>query len=181
MPKDSGSSQVSGKLVGAKVLVVDLQSASQLYEHGFGEFHGIKQKRLELALDEAAYLLEKEKLKLFDGKRELSFEAFVKKAEKLEKGFLKRYQVYRDIRTRGYIIKTALKFGADYRVYPRGFKPGETHAKWVLFCTAEGEQFTWRQFAAMARVAHSTRKALLIAIVDAEGDVTYYEVHWKKP
>ncbi|MGC9058711.1 MAG: tRNA-intron lyase [Candidatus Nanoarchaeia archaeon] len=174
---------VIGKLVGNKVLIVqDFQLALPLYDRScFGEIHGVKQKRLELALDEALYLIEREKLKVLDGKKELSVEEFMKKAEKLEKGFLTRYQVYRDIRTRGYITKTALKFGADYRVYPRGARPEKAHAKWILFCTSESDQFTWRQFAAMARVAHSTRKPLLIAIVDAEGEITYYEVKWKKP
>ena len=89
--------------------------------------------------------------------------------------------MYRDIRTRGYITKTALKFGADYRVYPRGTKPGQEHAKWVLFCTNEGDAYTWTQFAAMNRVAHSTRKKLLVGIVDKEGECTFYEIRWKKP
>ena len=36
----------------------------------------------------------------------------------------------------------------------------------------------WRDFAAKSRVAHSTRKKLLVGVVDEEGDVTYYEVGW---
>ncbi len=36
------------------------------------------------------------------------------------------------MRNRGYIIKTALKFGADFRVYDRGVKPGEDHARWII-------------------------------------------------
>ena len=105
----------------------------------------------------------------------------VNKAKKLEANFWTRFRVYRDFRTRGYILKTALKFGADFRVYRRGIKPGEDHAKWVLFVASENDSLTWRQFAAMNRVAHSTRKNLLVGIVDDEGDVTYYEIRWKKP
>ena len=40
---------------------------------------------------------------------------------------------------------------------------------------------TWYEFAAKNRVAHSTKKNLLIAIVDAEADVTFYEIQWLKP
>ena len=40
---------------------------------------------------------------------------------------------------------------------------------------------TYFEFAAKNRVAHSTRKRLLLAIVDAEGQVTHYEVAWKRP
>ena len=92
-----------------------------------------------------------------------------------------RYRVYADLRTRGYVTKTALKFGADYRVYERGVKPGEDHAKWVVYPVNEASILTWYDFAAKNRVAHSTRKRLLIGIVDEEGDVTYYECKWIKP
>jgi len=174
---------IRGHLIGNRVAIIeDFQLAQQFYDRSsFGEFHGIKEKRLELALDEALYLIERGKLIVFDNKKELNFKQFCKKAEKAEKNFWTRYQVYKDIRTRGYITKTALKFGADYRIYPRGIKPGQDHAKWVIFATAEGDSLTWRQFAAMNRVAHSTRKRLLVGIVDAEGEVTYYEIRWKKP
>ena len=174
---------VNSQLIGNKVAITDdFQLAQPFYDRSsFGEIHGVKEKRLELSLDEALYLLERGKLKVFDGKKELKFEDFVRVANKAEKNFWTRYQVYRDIRTRGYITKTALKFGADYRVYPRGIKPGQDHAKWVLFATSEGDTFSWRDFAAMNRVAHSTRKRLLVGIVDAESETTYYEIRWKKP
>ena len=85
------------------------------------------------------------------------------------------------MRNRGYIVKTALKFGADLRIYERGVKPGEEHAKWILYPVYESNGLTWQEFAAKNRVAHSTRKKLLIGIVDDENDVTYYEIEWKKP
>ncbi len=174
---------IRGHLIGTKVAIIeDFQLAQPFYDRSsFGELHGVKDRRIEFALEEALYLTERGKLKVLDGKKTLKFKDFVQKANKLEKNFWTRYQVYRDIRTRGYITKTALKFGADFRVYPRGIKPGQDHAKWVLFCTAEGDTYAWRQFAAMNRVAHSTRKNLLVGIVDKEGEVTYYEIRWKKP
>ena len=103
------------------------------------------------------------------------------KARKVEPNFWVRYGVYKDIRNRGYIIKTALKFGADFRVYDRGIKPGEDHAKWIVYPVHEGSTLTWYEFAAKNRVAHSTKKRLLMGIVDGEGDVTYYEIKWVKP
>jgi tRNA-intron endonuclease len=45
----------------------------------------------------------------------------------------------------------------------------------------ESGELTWQEFAAKNRVAHSTRKKLLIGIVDEENDVTYYEIGWTKP
>ena len=101
--------------------------------------------------------------------------------KKLEPNFWIRYCVFKDIRNRGYIIKTALKFGADFRVYDRGVKPGEDHAKWIIYPVHEASTMTWYEFSAKNRVAHSTRKRLLLAVVDDEGDCTYYEVAWKRP
>jgi tRNA-intron endonuclease len=85
------------------------------------------------------------------------------------------------MRERGYIVKTALKFGADFRVYDRGVKPGEDHARWILYPVKEGSTLTWHDFSAKNRVAHSTKKRLLIGVVDEENDVTYYEIKWVRP
>ena len=175
---------IKGVLEGDKVIIIeDFENAQEYYDKGaFGEIHGVKKKRLELALVEAMYLLERDKLRIFSTSgRELTFEQLIKHAKKVEHNFWTRWCVYRDFRTRGYILKTALKFGADFRVYRRGVKPGQDHAKWVLFCVSENDKESWREFSAKMRVAHSTRKALLIGCVDAEGDTTYWEVRWRKP
>jgi tRNA-intron endonuclease, archaea type len=138
--------------------------------------------KVELSLLEALYLFEKGRLDLrSEAGRKITFESYVRKARKVEPNFWIRYSVFKDIRNRGYIIKTALKFGADFRVYDRGIKPGEDHAKWVVYPVHEGETLTWHDFSAKNRVAHSTKKRLLIGVVDDEGDVTYYVVKWMKP
>ena len=138
--------------------------------------------RVKLSLIEAHYLIEKDKLALVSksGKK-IASDAFIKKAMKLEPNFKIRYAVFKDIRNRGYIIKTALKFGADFRIYDRGVKPGEDHAKWIVFPVHEASTLTWYEFSAKNRVAHSTKKRLLMAIVDDEDDITYYEIAWTRP
>jgi tRNA-intron endonuclease len=138
--------------------------------------------KLQLSLLEALYLLEKKKIEIKNSKNvSLDFDQFLKKATKLEPNFWLRYCVFKDMRDRGYIIKTALKFGADFRVYDRGVKPGEDHARWIIYPVHEGATLTWYDFAAKNRVAHSTKKRLMMGIVDDEGDVTYYEIKWIKP
>mgnify|MGYP001573672338 CR=1 FL=1 len=139
-------------------------------------------KKFQYALIEALYLMERGKFKIVNNKgKNIEFDDFVKKARKVEPNFLTRYAVFKDLRRRGYIVKTALKFGADFRVYDRGVKPGEDHARWVVFPVYESTSFTWYEFSAKNRVAHSTRKKLLLAIVDSEGDCTFYEVRWMRP
>lgn len=154
--------------------------SKKLYDQSrFGE---PKSGKIQYSHVEAYYLFEQKKLELKSvNNREIGEKRFLKDALKQDPHFMVRYAVYKDLRDRGYIVKTALKFGADFRVYDRGVKPGEDHAKWIVYPVSEGSVLTWYEFAAKNRVAHSTRKRLLLGIVDEENDVTYYECKWLKP
>jgi len=136
---------------------------------------------LQYSLVEAVYLLEKGKMIVLSRNKKLDFKTLANRARRYEKNFWIRYNVFKDLRDRGYVLKTALKFGADFRVYDRGVKPGEDHAKWVVYPVHETKAMTWYDFAAKNRVAHSTRKRLLLAVVDDEGDVSYWESRWIRP
>jgi tRNA-intron endonuclease len=164
-----------------RALTENSDAARELYNQSrYGAL--LENGKVQLSLLEALYLLEKKKLKILDGKnKEIGTDAFLKKATKVEPNFWVRYSVFKDMRNRGYIIKTALKFGADFRVYDRGVKPGEDHAKWVVYPVHEGSTLTWYEFAAKNRVAHSTKKRLLLGIVDEESSTTYYEIKWVRP
>jgi len=141
-----------------------------------------KTGKVHLSLIEGLFLIEKKRLNVFDGRQHLlTEEEYLRKSVKQQPKFLIRYAVFKDLRERGYIVKTALKFGADFRVYDRGIKPGEDHAKWVVFPVHEGSVLTWQDFAAKNRVAHSTKKRLLLGVVDDEGDVSYWECRWIRP
>lgn len=163
------------------ILAENSDSARELYEKSrYGIMN--KENRIEISPIETLYLIDKGWLKLYDGRNKpITRERFLKRAVKTESKLLVKYAVFRDIRDRGYVIKTALKFGADFRIYDRGVKPGEDHARWIVYPVKEGENLTWHEFAAKNRVAHSTKKRLLIGVVDNEGDVSYWEVRWMRP
>jgi len=145
----------------------------------YGEY---VEDKIQYSLVEAMLLLEKGRIKIRDSKKKIiKKNDFRDKCEKLDKNFSTRYFVFSDLRKRGYIVKTALKFGADFRVYDKGIKPGEDHAKWIVYPLKENHKMTLYEFSAKNRVAHSTRKTLLLAIVDDEGDVSYWNSSWVKP
>ncbi len=171
---------IKGTFVQERILMENSEAARLLQEKSC--FGWLEKNRITLTLIEAFYLVQKEKLQVLDGKgKPYAEDAFLKKAVKLEPQFWVKYCVFRDLRNRGYIVKTALKFGADFRVYDRGIKPGEDHAKWIVYPVHEGSTLTWHDFSAKNRVAHSTKKRLLIGIVDEESDVTYYSISWIRP
>ncbi|MBI4447885.1 tRNA-intron lyase [Candidatus Woesearchaeota archaeon] len=178
--KEEVKEKIIGTLLRDRVIADSTNASREFYDKSrFGA--PMEANKIQYSLAEALYLLEKGRMEIHDKGKLLTFHDFVKKANKVEGNFWVRYCAFRDFRNRGYIIKTALKFGADFRVYDRGVKPGEDHAKWIVYPVHEGDRLTWYEFAAKNRVAHSTRKRLLIAIVDEESSVTYYEVAWKRP
>lgn len=177
----SKKTKIKSILGGERVITEISDEARELYNQSrFGTL--AESGKVELSLLEGLYLIEKGRLEVRnENGKEVNVETFLKKARKIEPNFWIRYCVFKDIRNRGYIIKTALKFGADFRVYDRGVKPGEDHARWIVFPVHEASVFTWHEFSAKNRVAHSTKKRLLIGVVDEEGDVTYYEIKWMRP
>lgn len=153
--------------------------AFSLYEKSrFGEK---VRDRIEYSWIEALFLKSKFKLSLQRNNKELQLENAINLAKKHDKRIETKLAVFESLRNKGYVVKTALKFGADFRIYKKGSKPGEDHALWLAYAVRESEPHTWHDFAAKNRVAHSTKKKLLICIVDDENDVLYYEVSWLKP
>jgi tRNA-intron endonuclease len=135
----------------------------------------LKNGKVNYSIYEVAYLLEKEKAELIDSKnKKISMKELVKK---LGKSY-QNYVVFRNLRNKGDILKEGLKYGSDFRVYKAGDKPGKAHAKYLVYVIG-GKNINVLDFAAKARIAHSTKKILLLAIVDSEEDVSYYEVNWK--
>ena len=173
--------KVKATLTRERVLTESSDAAHELYNQSrFGSI--LEDGKVQLSLLEALYLMDKGKILIKDyRKKKITFDDFIKKTKRVEPNFWIRYCVFKNMRDRGYIIKTALKFGADFRVYDRGIKPGEDHARWIIYPVHEGSALTWYEFAAKNRVAHSTKKRLMIGIVDNEGDVTYYEIKWIRP
>ena len=159
---------VTGVLTEVRVLTESSDEARELYNQSrFGTI--ADNGRVELSLLEGLYLMERGRLAIkSEAGRMLNSDGYLRKAKKEEPNFWIRYCVFRDMRNRGYIIKTALKFGADFRVYDRGVKPGEDHARWIVYPVHEASVFTWHEFSAKNRVAHSTKKRLLLGIVDEE-------------
>jgi tRNA-intron endonuclease len=170
--------KIHAHMMGASVFS-NSQEAFSLYKKShFGEPSG---EKVQYSISEALFLVEKGKIEVYYRNKKQSFKDLMKRAYSHDKRINVKYPVFKNLRERGYVVKTALKFGADFRVYDRGSPPGEKHAKWIVFTDHESKKLTWHEFSAKNRVAHSTKKNLLLAIVDEEDDVSYYEVRWLKP
>ena len=165
--------KIKAYILGEIISSADSDAFSLYKKSHFGE---PKNNKINYSLTEAMFLLESEKMEIYSGKKKLSSKEFLEKCRRIDKKIQVKCIVFKDLREKGYVVKTALKFGADFRVYNKGFSPGEEHAKWIVFAEHESNRMTWHEFSAKNRVAHSTKKNLLLAVVDEEGDIIYYEV-----
>jgi len=170
--------KIKAHLQGETVFSADSEAYSLYEKSRFGE---INEDKVQYSLSEAIFLHQNNKLDIFFANRKLSKEEIFEKCRKIDKKIMIKYSVFKNLREKGYIVKSALKFGADFRVYDKGSRLGDDHARWIVFCEHESNKLSWTDFAAKNRVAHSTKKKLLIGIVDEESDVSYYEVNWIKP
>jgi tRNA-intron endonuclease len=160
---------LSGNLSGDKV-ILGPNALPDLYNQGyFGRPLG---KDLELSFVEAAYLLDRSRIKIFSEGDELDFRALFELASGKEKGFEFKYVVYKDLRERGYYVQPGRP---DFRVYPRGGHPGKSPAEFYVLVTSERTPLPLRDILQPIRVAGKMRKRLMLAIVDEESDITFYE------
>ncbi|MHA1731666.1 MAG: tRNA-intron lyase [Promethearchaeota archaeon] len=87
-----------------------------------------------------------------------------------------KYAVFRDLRSRGYIVRGGFGKGIDYRVYGRGAKAGSSEARYLVSVVVEGKPLELETLDAITRYAISSRKKLVLAVVDRLGEPTFYQV-----
>lgn len=134
---------------------------------------------LQLSIIEALYLMEKGKIEVELNSEGVSIEYMFGLIRK--SGSFSNYIVYRDLRNRGYIVKTGFKYGSEFRLYDRGKSPGDGHSNYLVKVASENSEFMMSDLSSYVRVAHGVNKKLLFAVVDEENDITYYNVEWTRP
>ena len=167
---------ITAHLIANKITSNSSEAFATFEKSRFGEK---SEQKIIYSSFETLFLVETKKMEIKDYQENiLSEKELIKKFHKSDKDFETKYAVFKDLREKGLIVKTALKFGSAFRIYDKGDKIGQSHSKWICQPVKESSKISWHDFAAKNRVAHSTKKKLLIAIVDDEDDVSYSEVSW---
>lgn len=171
--------KAKGLISGNEILLQSSNTTRELLKRGFGIAEGTQ---IYISAYEALYLMEKEKLELFDiNNKEVDKEQLSKRMKRSNRNFLRNYIVFKDLRSKGYNIKTGAKYGTEFRAYEKGVLPGKAHAKWLIAPAKEDERISWQEILGKNRIANSTKKRMLLAIVDNDNSVTYIELKWTKP
>jgi tRNA-intron endonuclease len=87
-----------------------------------------------------------------------------------------RYLVFRDLRSRGYAVRKGFGSGIGFRVYARGDKPGDANAKELVYVLKEGVPISLSDLDLVTNTAAGSRKDLVFALVDQNGEVNFYKV-----
>jgi tRNA-intron endonuclease len=160
----------------SKVYVNDILASRNLFEKAY---FGTKlpDNSFEFDILEAILLLERKRIQIFTETHQIMTqeELFKVGASQDEKIWVK-YVIYRDLRTRGYIVRSGYGDGIDFRVYPRGASREEDIAKYFIFILAEGDPIRLDILDRITKQTVQARKELILAIVDRLGDPTYYEL-----
>ncbi len=170
-------------------VVWDYTHASELYElEYFGKPVGIRkpndfdfQRPLQLSLFDAAYLLEFHIIKIIDDKNkkeELNLEQFIEYANNNFEKFDEKYLIYKDLRERGYVVRTGLKFGCDFTVYQKA--PGVDHSSFVVQVADNQLMLDPVILVRAGRLASSVKKNYVIATI-REKEINYYVFQRYKP
>lgn len=124
---------------------------------------------------EVLYLLFVGKLKLARGKEEISFEEFVNFGLTRDETSWTRFLIFRDLRTRGYVVREGFGFPIDFRVYDRG-DYGSKAAKYIVFGLNEGKTMSVGDLKKNIEEMSTMGKEAVVAVVERRGEVIYYKV-----
>lgn len=173
---------VAAELLESRVLCA--RGYDELRERYYGK---AAEGGLELGFVEALYLVQKGKLAVKQGGKKVDFKALLAFAHGRDKRIHEKHVVYADLRNRGLVVKTGFKFGCDFRVYQRGVgvkkgpKAPQEHTKWIVYAVPEDYTCSFAELSRAVRLAHSIRARMLWAVVDNEGEPTYFEVVRERP
>lgn len=77
--------------------------------------------------------------------------------------FRRNYAVYHYYRSRGWCVRSGIKFGVDYLLYDKG--PPLSHAEYCLHIVDENCQLNYIEFSSLHRVIGGVRKTLVLVYV----------------
>ncbi len=164
---------VRGELISDQICIVNKEMIHELQLKGFGE---LEKEKLILHSFESLYLLYADKLILYEKKKQIHFDDLLSISQKNDPETLTKFLIYRDLKTRGYVVKDGFGFGSDFRVYERG-QFGEKGAKFLIFGLNEGQQEKMGNLQKKIEQITQMGKEPIIAVIERRGEVIYYKIN----
>jgi tRNA-intron endonuclease len=162
-----------GKLMKNGVKIADRSSIDALTQRGYGT---TENDVFTLAFYEALFLLDKQMLDVKNEKGEaVDFQSLLKAYETGDENAWAHYMVYRDLRSRGYVVREGFGAAIDFRIYERGAY-GKDTASFLLTSTQEGKPMPIEDLTNVLAQCQSLKKDLILAVMNRRGEIVYYSV-----
>lgn len=167
------SPPLRAELKDGRITVKDRERLGELEELGYGT---VEAKSLVLRDYEALYLVYSKKLELKDGKgKAVGFQRLAEEMQRDAKDSWTKFVIYRDLRSRGYVVREGFGFGTDLRVYERGDYPKKA-AQYVVFALDEGIERGVGDLRESVKELTKMGKEAIIAVIERRGEVIYYKM-----
>jgi tRNA-intron endonuclease len=161
-----------GTLTPNGIKIADRSSIDALSQRGYGT---AEKTELTLTFYEALFLMDKQMLSVKDKNGNVDFQAVLKAYEKVDENAWTHYIVYRDLRSRGYVVREGFGKSIDFRFYDRGAY-GKDSAAFLVISTTEGKPLLMDQLTEAMNQTQSQKKQLVAAVINRRGEIVYYSV-----
>ncbi len=185
----TGEKKALGVFYGTRVIIWDIDEARSTWSLGyFGKPMGVPKPKspdfdspLLLDLLEAFYLYEKKHIDIVDDKGSpIPIDKLVGLCRKSYAGFDEKYLVYKDLRERGLVVLSGLRFGVDFAVYKKG--PGLEHAPYLVDVVSYEYSLSGDDLIRAGRLATTVRKRFILAVPNiVDKKVKYIMFSWWRP
>jgi tRNA-intron endonuclease len=165
--------RAKGLLVKDGVKVSERRFVDELSSRGYGV---PGKKEFLLAFYEALYLVDRAMLEVEDERGgEVDFQRLLQCYEAVNENAWACYLVFRDLRSRGYVVREGFGQGVDFRVYERG-DYSKTTAKYLIVSAQEGKPMAVESLSRSLKQSLSLKKELVLAVMNRRGEIVYYSV-----
>lgn len=161
------------------VLVKSPEDSEKLLSRGYGTK---REEGLLLTFYEAMYLHSKGIIKVLDESTGtfIDFQGLLEKYKAIEKNAWIKYLVYRDLRSRGYVVREGFGMGVDFRLYERG-EYSKDSADYLVYSIYEGMALSIEDLAQVLIRSQNLKKTLILAVVNRRGEIVYYTLSRLNP
>ena len=164
--------RTSGVLAEKGVVISEQSNIDALSSRGYGT---LENKVFTLTFYESLYLLDKCMLEIKDQSKPVDFQSLLHCYEARNENAWVNYLVYRDLRSRGYVVREGFGGGIDFRIYERG-SYGKDTAPYLIMITQEGKPLPVNDLADALSKCKSQKKELILAVTNRRGEVVHYSV-----
>ena len=165
--------RIKGVIVEKGVKVSEKESLDSLSLRGYGV---AENDEFLLTFYESLYLLDKGALEIKNEKDgTVDFQGLLQRYEGVDENAWANYLMYRDLRSRGYVVREGFGLGIDFRVYERG-EYREKTAKYLILSMQEGKPIEMGDLTRVLRQCQSLKKELILAVMNRRGEIVYYSV-----